>query len=71
MPPRNCAGSRRTIIALDTPDKAPRFLNTEIYYNNDHAAVELAETAMSPRQVLRTGLAHGFEGALLDRHDAD
>ncbi|MBI5304414.1 MAG: hypothetical protein HY868_19940 [Chloroflexi bacterium] len=52
------------LAALDTPDKVQQFLNTQIYYNNDHAAVELEETAMPPRLVLRTGLAHCFEGAL-------
>jgi len=52
------------LAALNTPAKVQKFLNEEIYYNNDHAAVELEETAMSPRTVLRTGLAHCFEGAL-------
>lgn len=52
------------LAALNTPDKVQKFLNEEIYYNNDHASVELDETVMPPRQVLRTGLAHCFEGAL-------
>jgi hypothetical protein len=52
------------LAALDTPDKVQRFLNERIYYNDDHAAVEQDETAMPPRRVLRTGLAHCFEGAL-------
>jgi hypothetical protein len=52
------------LAALDQPDKVQEFLNTQIYYNNDHASVELEETAMPPRGVLQTGLAHCFEGAL-------
>ena len=52
------------LAALDAPDKVQEFLNTEIYYNNDHASPDLEETAMSPRRVLETGLAHCFEGAL-------
>ncbi|CAG0946698.1 hypothetical protein ANRL1_03191 [Anaerolineae bacterium] len=52
------------LAALDTPDKVQEFLNTQIYYNNDHASVELEETAMPPRRVLQTGIAHCFEGAL-------
>ncbi len=52
------------LAALNTPAKVQDFLNTQVYYNNDHAAVELEETAMSPRMVLRSGLAHCFEGAL-------
>jgi hypothetical protein len=52
------------IAALDTPDKVQEFLNTHIYYNNDHASPDLDETAMSPRCVLQTALAHCFEGAM-------
>jgi hypothetical protein len=52
------------IAALDNPDKVQTFLNTQIYYNNDHASVELEETALPPRRVLQTGIAHCFEGAL-------
>jgi hypothetical protein len=52
------------IAALDTPDKVQEFLNTQIYYNNDHASPDLEETAMSPRRVLQTALAHCFEGAM-------
>lgn len=54
----------RVLAALDTPDKVQQFLNQQLYYNNDHAAVELAETALPPRRVLQTGMAHCFEGAL-------
>lgn len=52
------------LAALDTPDKVQEFLNTQIWYNNDHTSVEQDETAMPPRQVLRTARAHCFEGAL-------
>jgi hypothetical protein len=52
------------LAALDTPDRVQEFLNQELHYNNDHASVEQDETAMSPRQVLRTGMAHCFEGAM-------
>ncbi len=52
------------LSALDTPAKVQDFLNTQIYYNNDHASADSVETAMSPRSVLRTGMAHCFEGAL-------
>jgi hypothetical protein len=52
------------IAALDTPDKVQEFLNTQIYYNNDHASIDTEETVMPPRRVLQTGLAHCFEGAM-------
>jgi len=52
------------LAALDTPDKVQQFLNTQLYYNNDHASIDLEETAMPPRRVLQTGLAHCFEGAM-------
>lgn len=54
----------RVIAALDTPDKVQNFLDTQLYYNDDHASVEQEETAMPPRRVLQTGMAHCFEGAL-------
>ena len=50
--------------ALDTPARLQEFLNTELYYNDDHASVEQEETVTPPRLVLRTGMAHCFEGAL-------
>lgn len=50
--------------ALDTPDKVQIFLDTQLYYNDDHISVEQDETAFSPRRVLQTGMAHCFEGAL-------
>ncbi len=52
------------LAALDTPARVQDFLNTQIYYNNDHASADQEETAMPPRQVLRTAHAHCFEGAL-------
>lgn len=59
------------IAALDTPARVQRFLDQEVYYNNDHPyteeqpVAEQEETAFSPRRVLRHGRAHCFEGALL------
>ena len=50
--------------ALDTPEKVQNFLNTQFYYNDDHVSVEQDETALPPRHVLWTGMAHCFEGAL-------
>jgi hypothetical protein len=52
------------LAALDTPEKVQHFLNTHIYYNNDHATPETEETAMSPRRVIQTARAHCFEGAM-------
>ncbi len=64
------------LAALDTPAKIQDFLDTRIYYNQDHESIDQEETAMPPRQVLRTGIAHCFEGAMfayavnfLHRHD--
>jgi hypothetical protein len=50
--------------ALATPGKVQEFLNTELYYNDDHASVDQEETATPSRLVLRTGAAHCFEGAM-------
>ncbi|HEY3290012.1 MAG TPA: hypothetical protein VGK87_07800 [Anaerolineae bacterium] len=52
------------LAALSTPARVQQFLNTQLYYNNDHATPDTEETVMSPRQVLRSGLAHCFEGAM-------
>lgn len=52
------------LAALDTPAKVQDFLNDELYYNDDHASIEQEETAMPPRRVLQTGMAHCFEGAM-------
>jgi hypothetical protein len=59
------AGDELSVLAaLDTPAKVQAFLNNELYYNDDHASVEQEETAMPPRRVLQTGMAHCFEGAM-------
>ena len=52
------------LAALDTPAKVQGFLDARLYYNDDHASVDQEETAMPPRLVLRTGVAHCFEGAM-------
>ena len=52
------------LAALDTPARVQEFLNTQVYYNNDHASAELEETAMPLRRVLQTAHAHCFEGAM-------
>lgn len=52
------------LAALDTPAKVQAFLDTELYYNDDHASEDQEETAAPPRLVLRTGMAHCFEGAM-------
>jgi len=52
------------LAALDTPAKVQEFLDTQLYYNDDHTSIEQDETATSPRRVLQTGMAHCFEGAM-------
>ena len=52
------------LAALDTPAKVQDILDTQLYYNDDHASVEQEETAMPPRRVLQTGMAHCYEGAM-------
>jgi hypothetical protein len=52
------------LAALDTPVRVQDFLDAQLYYNDDHASVDQEETAMPLRLVLRTGMAHCFEGAL-------
>lgn len=52
------------LAALDNPRRVQWFLDNEVYYNNDHAHPDQEETSLSPRMVLRTGMAHCFEGAL-------
>jgi len=52
------------LAALATPAKVQSFLNEDLYYNDDHASVDQEETATAPRLVLRTGMAHCFEGAM-------
>jgi hypothetical protein len=51
----------RVLKALKTPERIQRFLDTEIAYNKEPNG----ETLRSPRRVLRDGVAHCFEGALL------
>jgi hypothetical protein len=46
---------------LRTPDRIQRFLDEEIGYNKEPNG----ETCYSPRQVLRHGVAHCMEGAML------
>jgi hypothetical protein len=59
------SGDELTVIAaLDTPAKLQDFLDTELYYNDDHASLDQDESVMPPRLVLRTGMAHCFEGAM-------
>jgi hypothetical protein len=58
-------GDEIVILAgLDTPPKVQDFLDTRLYYNQDHESVEQEETAMPPRLVLGAGKAHCFEGAM-------
>lgn len=52
------------LAALDTPAKVQDFLDTQLYYNDDHASAEQEETVMPPRRVLQAGMAHCFEGAM-------
>lgn len=52
------------IAALDNPRRVQWFLDNEVYYNNDHGDIDQEETSLSPRMVLRTGMAHCFEGAM-------
>ena len=52
------------IAALDTPLKVQEFLDTQVYYNNDHAFPGQEETALPPRRVLQSCIAHCFEGAV-------
>jgi hypothetical protein len=56
------------IAALDHPDKVQQFLDTHIYYNYDHPVPghdhSPIETTMSPKQVLKTGKGHCYEGGL-------
>jgi hypothetical protein len=51
----------RTLRRLDTPFKIQRFLDHEIGYNKEPDGV----TCYSPRLVLRHGIAHCMEGALM------
>jgi hypothetical protein len=55
------AGERRVLRTLKTPERIQRFLDCEIGYNLEPAG----DTCYSPRLVLRHGVAHCMEGALL------
>jgi len=51
----------RVLKALRTPERVQRFLDQDIGYNKEPDGV----TCRSPRRVLRDGIAHCMEGALL------
>lgn len=51
----------RVLRALRTPERVQRFLDQDIGYNKEPDGV----TCRSPRRVLRHGIAHCMEGALL------
>jgi len=51
----------RVLAGLKTPDRIQRFLDEEIGYNKEPDGA----TCRSPRRVLRDGIAHCMEGALL------
>src|SRR5579862_5148648 len=55
------ARERRLLRLLTTPTKIQRFLDDEIGYNQEPRG----DTCYSPRRVLREGVAHCMEGALL------
>jgi hypothetical protein len=52
---------RRILRGLNTPAKIQRYLDREIGYNTEPNG----DTCYSPRMVLREGVAHCMEGALL------
>jgi len=52
---------RGKLRQLRTPDKIQRFLDCGLGYNKEKDG----ETCRSPRRVLRDGIAHCMEGALL------
>jgi hypothetical protein len=51
----------RILAGLKTPARVQRFLDEDIGYNKESGGV----TCRSPRRVLRDGIAHCMEGALL------
>jgi hypothetical protein len=55
------AGERRILRALTTPARIQRFLDDEIRYNVEPGV----DTCHSARTVLRKGVAHCMEGAML------
>ncbi len=54
-------GDRRVLRRLTTPEKIQRFLDRDIAYNVEPNG----DTCYSPRTVLREGVAHCMEGALI------
>ncbi len=58
------ADESAVLAALHPSARLQEFLDTRLYYNDDHTSVDQEETAMPPRRVLRTGVAHCFEGAM-------
>ncbi len=61
MPDGFSAHERRTLKRLTSPCRIQQFLDEEITYNLERNG----ETCYSPRMVLREGVAHCMEGALL------
>ncbi|MGA3187170.1 MAG: hypothetical protein ABSF22_08660 [Bryobacteraceae bacterium] len=55
------AGERKILRSLTTPARIQRFLDEEIRYNMEPGV----DTCHSPRTVLRKGVAHCMEGAML------
>ena len=55
------AAERRILEGLKTPAKIQQFLDEKIGYNTEPGG----DTCYSPRMVLREGVAHCMEGALL------
>ncbi len=53
------------MVLLRDPARIQRFFDSYLNYNHDHASVDQEETAMAPRLVFQTGMAHCFEGALV------
>jgi hypothetical protein len=55
------AAERKTLAKLTSPERIQRFLDRELTYNLEPQG----ETCRSPRLVLRDGVAHCMEGALM------
>ncbi len=54
-------GERQVLRRLTSPEKIQRFLDQDIAYNIEPHG----DTCYSPRTVLRKGMAHCMEGALM------
>src|SRR5689334_454103 len=61
LPSELLPSERRVLRKLTSPAKIQRFLDCEIGYNLEPGG----DTCYSPRMVLRHGVAHCMEGALL------